>query len=101
MKNAKNNLLYSNYVCTVEFAFFINIIFPSQDAFEEIARDCNVKFMTGIEILDDDNFMGSDNAFNLFVCQKDRYVKGFVLFPAAYEQPFWLASMPTKNKVNI
>ena len=46
---------------------------PLQDAFEEIARDCNVKYMSAIEILDDDNFIGSDNSFNLFVCQKDRY----------------------------
>ena len=45
---------------------------PLQDAFEEIARDTTVKYMTGIEILDDDNFIGSDNSFNLFVCQKDR-----------------------------
>jgi len=44
---------------------------PLQDAFEEIARDTTVKYMTGIEILDDDNFIGSDNSFNLFVCQKD------------------------------
>ncbi|KAI8780683.1 DNA damage-binding protein 1 [Biomphalaria glabrata] len=44
---------------------------PLQDAFEEIARDCNVKWMTAIEILDDDNFLGADNFHNLFVCQKD------------------------------
>lgn len=27
-----------------------------------------------MEILDDDNFLGAENAFNLFVCQKDRWV---------------------------
>lgn len=30
--------------------------------------------MSAVEILDDDNFLGAENAFNLFVCQKDRYV---------------------------
>ncbi|KAL8617543.1 DNA damage-binding protein 1 [Nucella lapillus] len=39
--------------------------------FEEIARDCNPNWMTAIEILDDDNFLGSENSYNLFTCQKD------------------------------
>lgn len=30
--------------------------------------------MSAVEILDDDNFLGAENAFNLFVCQKDRWV---------------------------
>lgn len=29
--------------------------------------------MSAVEILDDDNFLGAENAFNLFVCQKDRW----------------------------
>ena len=29
--------------------------------------------MSGIEILDDDTFLGAENSFNLFTCQKDRY----------------------------
>ncbi|KAK7098349.1 DNA damage-binding protein 1-like isoform X2 [Littorina saxatilis] len=39
--------------------------------FEEIAKDCNPNWMTAIEILDDDNFLGAENSFNLFTCQKD------------------------------
>ena len=31
--------------------------------------------MTAIEILDDDNFLGAENSFNLFTCQKDRCVE--------------------------
>ncbi|RWS30639.1 DNA damage-binding protein 1-like protein [Leptotrombidium deliense] len=40
--------------------------------FEEIARDFQPNWMTAIEILDDDTFLGAENSFNLFVCQKDR-----------------------------
>ncbi|GAA6071000.1 DNA damage-binding protein 1-like, partial, partial [Tachysurus ichikawai] len=36
-----------------------------------IARDFNPNWMSAVEILDDDNFLGAENAFNLFVCQKD------------------------------
>lgn len=41
----------------------------------QIARDFNPNWMSAIEILDDDNFLGAENAFNLFVCQKDRWGK--------------------------
>ncbi|KAG9336353.1 hypothetical protein JZ751_002700 [Albula glossodonta] len=37
----------------------------------KIARDFNPNWMSAVEILDDDNFLGAENAFNLFVCQKD------------------------------
>lgn len=40
----------------------------------QIARDFNPNWMSAVEILDDDNFLGAENAFNLFVCQKDRCV---------------------------
>lgn len=40
--------------------------------FGQIARDFNPNWMSAVEILDDDNFLGAENAFNLFVCQKDR-----------------------------
>lgn len=39
--------------------------------FEEIARDYNPNWMTAIEILDDDVFLGAENSFNVIVCQKD------------------------------
>lgn len=42
--------------------------------FEEIARDFQPNWMTAIEILDDDTFLGAENSFNLIVCQKDRYI---------------------------
>ena len=41
--------------------------------FEEIARDFEPNWMTAVEILDDNTFLGEENSFNLFVCQKDRY----------------------------
>lgn len=43
-----------------------------EGSFEEMARDYNPNWMTAIEILDDDTFLGAENCFNLFVCQKDR-----------------------------
>lgn len=42
-----------------------------EGSFEEIARDYNPNWMTAIEILDDDIFLGAENSFNIFVCQKD------------------------------
>jgi len=43
-----------------------------EGTFEEIARDFQPNWMTAVEILDDDTFLGAENSFNLFVCQKDR-----------------------------
>lgn len=42
-----------------------------EGSFEEISRDYNPNWMTAIEILDDDIFLGAENSYNLFVCQKD------------------------------
>lgn len=42
-----------------------------EGSFEEIARDYNPNWMTAIEVLDDDIFLGAENSCNLFVCQKD------------------------------
>ncbi|CAH0728160.1 unnamed protein product, partial [Brenthis ino] len=42
-----------------------------EGSFEEIARDYSPNWMTALEILDDDTFLGAENSFNLFVCQKD------------------------------
>ncbi|XP_076310101.1 LOW QUALITY PROTEIN: DNA damage-binding protein pic [Tachypleus tridentatus] len=44
---------------------------PLEGNFEEIARDYQPNWMSAVEILDDDNFLGAENSFNLFVCQKD------------------------------
>ena len=40
-----------------------------EGSFEEIARDYSPNWMTAVEILDDDTFLGSENSFNIFVCQ--------------------------------
>ena len=37
----------------------------------QISRDSNPNWMTAIEIVDDDIFLGAENSFNLFTCQKD------------------------------
>ncbi|XP_050293342.1 DNA damage-binding protein 1 [Anthonomus grandis grandis] len=42
-----------------------------EGSFEEIARDYNPNWMTAIEFLDDDVYLGAENSFNMFVCQKD------------------------------
>lgn len=43
-----------------------------EGSFEEIARDYEPNWMTAVEIIDDDNFLGAENSNNLFICQKDR-----------------------------
>lgn len=44
---------------------------PLESSFEEIARDYNPEWMTEVEILEDDIYLGAESLFNLFVCQKD------------------------------
>ena len=44
-----------------------------EGSFEEIARDFSPNWMTSVEILDDDTFLGAENSYNIFVCQRDRY----------------------------
>ncbi|XP_038067172.1 DNA damage-binding protein 1-like [Patiria miniata] len=44
---------------------------PMEGCLEEIARDYNPNWMSAVEILDDDTFLGAENSFNLFTCQKD------------------------------
>lgn len=51
-----------------------------EGSFEEIARDYDPNWMTGVEILDDDTFLGAENGQNLFVCQKDRYQLTITIF---------------------
>jgi DNA damage-binding protein 1 len=45
---------------------------PIEGTLEEISKDFNPNWVTAIEILDDDHFLGAENSFNLFVCAKDR-----------------------------
>lgn len=49
-----------------------HLAFVCSFVYGQIARDFNPNWMSAVEILDDDNFLGAENAFNLFVCQKDR-----------------------------
>ena len=42
-----------------------------EGSFEEIARDYCPNWMTAVEILDDDTFLGAENNQNMFVCQRD------------------------------
>ena len=37
----------------------------------QIAHDYSPNWMTAVEVLDDDTFLGAENSFNLFTCQKD------------------------------
>lgn len=42
-----------------------------QAHFEEIARDFNPAWMTEVEILDEETFLGAEHLFNLFICHRD------------------------------
>jgi DNA damage-binding protein 1 len=42
-----------------------------EGSFEEIARDYCPNWMTAVEILGDDTFLGAENNQNMFVCQRD------------------------------
>ncbi|CAH2078400.1 unnamed protein product [Thlaspi arvense] len=42
-----------------------------EGSIEEIARDYNASWMTAVEILDDDTYLGADNCFNLFTVKKN------------------------------
>ena len=45
---------------------------PAEYQLEEISRDFNPNWMSAIEIIDDDIFIGTENNMNMFTCQKDR-----------------------------
>ncbi|CAK9232974.1 unnamed protein product [Sphagnum jensenii] len=44
---------------------------PEEGAIEERARDYNANWMTAVEILDDDTYLGAENSFNLFTVRKN------------------------------
>jgi len=74
-----NNILVINlktkgdFVLIADLMRSINLLAYKQmeGNFEEIGRDTHPNWMTAVEILDDDVFLGAENRFNLFVCQKD------------------------------
>jgi len=51
---------------------FLSLYKPAEGQLEEIARDFNPNWMSAIEIIDDDIFIGTENNMNMFTCQKDR-----------------------------
>uniref|UniRef100_T1J441 DNA damage-binding protein 1 n=1 Tax=Strigamia maritima TaxID=126957 RepID=T1J441_STRMM len=44
---------------------------PLEGNIDEIARDYQPNWMSSVEVLDDETFLGAENSYNLFVCQKD------------------------------
>lgn len=44
---------------------------PLNGNFEQIATDLDTAWLSGIEIIDDDTYLGADSNFNLFTIQKD------------------------------
>ena len=53
------------------FDIFSYLQYKSMEgSFEEIANDHSANWMTSIEILDHDTFLGAENSFNIFVCQR-------------------------------
>jgi DNA damage-binding protein 1 len=44
---------------------------PVDGSIEEIARDYNPQWMTAVDILDDDTYIGAENSFNLFTVRKN------------------------------
>ena len=74
-----NNILVLNlktkgdFVLIADMMRSVNLLAYKQieGQFEEIGRDTHPNWMTAVEILDDDVFLGAEQCFNLFVCQKD------------------------------
>jgi len=44
---------------------------PEEGVIEDRARDYNANWMTAVEVLDDDTFLGAENSFNLFTVRKN------------------------------
>jgi len=44
---------------------------PVENVIEEIARDYNPNWLTAVEVLDDDTYIGAENSFNLFTVKRN------------------------------
>eukprot|EP00240_Pyramimonas_obovata_P000173 CAMPEP_0118957844 /NCGR_PEP_ID=MMETSP1169-20130426/62317_1 /TAXON_ID=36882 /ORGANISM="Pyramimonas obovata, Strain CCMP722" /LENGTH=1091 /DNA_ID=CAMNT_0006905945 /DNA_START=129 /DNA_END=3404 /DNA_ORIENTATION=- len=44
---------------------------PEEGVIEDRARDFNANWMTAVEVLDDDTYLGAENSFNLFTVRKN------------------------------
>ena len=42
-----------------------------ESAIEELARDYNANWMTAVEMIDDDIYVGAENSYNLFTVRKN------------------------------
>jgi len=47
------------------------LLYTPVDGIKEIARDYNPNWMTAVDIIDDDNFVGAENSFNIFSVSKN------------------------------
>ncbi|KAL0398278.1 UNVERIFIED_CONTAM: DNA damage-binding protein 1 [Sesamum radiatum] len=50
---------------------FVRMVLHEEGAIEERARDYNANWMSAVEILDDDIYLGAENNFNLFTVRKN------------------------------
>jgi hypothetical protein len=55
----------------LKLLYFVWCLQPEEGAIEERARDYNANWMTAVEILDDDTYLGAENSFNLFTVRKN------------------------------
>lgn len=51
--------------------FFFSFLQHEEGAIEERARDYNANWMSAVEILDDDVYLGAENFYNLFTVRKN------------------------------
>ena len=67
------------YLYNIFIPISLNIVklmpFPSIETLHfylfQIAHDYSPNWMSAVEIIDDDTFLGAENSYNLFTCQKD------------------------------
>lgn len=66
LKRKGNNILMGDLMRSMSLISYK----PLQAHFEEISRDYNPAWMTEVEILDDEHFLGAEQAKNIFVCHR-------------------------------
>lgn len=62
---------FLNYRCNFANILALLLSQHEEGAIEERARDYNSNWMTAVEILDDDIYLGAENSFNLFTVRKN------------------------------
>jgi len=71
IKSNEKFLFSSQRWITWLFHLIIFCIIRCRCLHAQIARDFTPNWMSAVEIVDDDTFLGAENSFNLFTCQKD------------------------------